>query len=103
VTRPAPLQCVKCGQPYNPGEHNTADLCNSCAAELLCRIMASSPEPERKTCKVCGAPYSFTEARVLRHARDPKHGDPETPKLCWVCARLRHSANAEASQPPLFF
>jgi hypothetical protein len=53
--------------------------------------MAAEPEPAMLKCAACKAPFSLTEARVLRQAKDPKAGDHATPKLCWVCARLHLS------------
>jgi ribosomal protein L40E len=80
--------CRQCPATVEPG----ADLCPPCGIELAHRIMAADPEPQMLKCKVCKAPYSLITARVLRAAKDPRRGDPETPTLCWVCARLHLSA-----------
>lgn len=68
------------------------DLCIHCSIELAHRVMAAEPDPCKIQCAVCKTPFGFTEARVLRRAKDPMKGDQETPKLCWVCARLHLSA-----------
>ncbi len=60
-------RCHQCPATVEPGE----DLCPPCAMELAHRIMAAEPEPTMRKCAVCKAPFSFIEARVIRHAKDP--------------------------------
>jgi hypothetical protein len=91
-------KCERCNdQTFDEGSRPI--LCSGCTVELQHKIMAAHPDPVFKHCAICGAPYSFTEARVLRKAKTPRAGDPATPELCWVCARLRHSVLME---PPAF-
>jgi hypothetical protein len=61
--------------------------------ELAYRIRAAEPHPEKRRCKACGAAFSFTEARVLRIAKNPKAGNRQTPQLCWICAHLHLAAH----------
>jgi hypothetical protein len=88
---PAP-NCTYCPEPPESGE----DLCVYCALEHACRAMAAHPDPEVRRCKVCSAAIQYTEARVLRNAKNSKVGSTVTPFLCWVCARLHLSVQAEA-------
>ena len=92
-------KCTQCSQPAEPGK----DVCIHCSIELVHRIMAAEPEPATIPCAVCESPIGFTEARVLRRAKDPMRGNMETPKLCWVCARLHLSAQGAEPIPPLAF
>jgi hypothetical protein len=63
--------------------------------------MAAEPKPSMLTCVACKAPFSLTEARVLRQAKNPKAGNHETPTLCWACAHLHLAANRpDAFDPP---
>jgi len=41
-------------------------------------------------CRGCGAALELN-LRIERFQASGR-GDPETPELCWVCARLHHSA-----------
>ncbi len=53
--------------------------------------------PERSfTCAGCGAPFE-ANPRVHRALAGSK-GDPETPRLCWVCAHLHVSAIREVAR-----
>jgi hypothetical protein len=67
-------------------------LCRACSQELVCRLMAAEPDPQFKKCFACEAPFKWTEARVIRHRKNAGAGNPITPYLCWVCARLHYSA-----------
>ena len=82
-------RCRQCPATVEPG----ADLCPACGIELAHRVMAAEPEPQTLKCKVCKAPFSLIEARVLRHAKDflCHTQSMDTPDLCWVCARLHWS------------
>ena len=72
-----------------PAEANfDENLCSHCAIELTCRIMAAEPDPEYRICRNCKGSIGYTEARVLRNAKNPKTGSTVTPFLCWVCAHL---------------
>ena len=93
-------QCCQCPTPV---EGPNEDLCTACAVELAYRIMAAEPEPVMPPCDVCGAPYSLTEARVLRNAKNPRAGSAETPRLCWVCAHLHLSALRPETIPAMYF
>lgn len=89
-------KCRTCPRPLEGDE----TLCGPCAVELAHRVMNAEPEPTFLKCAVCEAPYRYTEARVLRHAKNPRAAydrnlSYETPLLCWVCARLWHSARNE--------
>ena len=86
----------KCRQCPATAEPKT-DLCIHCQIELAYRVMAAEPDPCTIKCAVCKAPFRFTEARVLRRAKNPMKGNQETPKLCWVCARLHLSAQTTLS------
>lgn len=48
---------------------------------------------QKFTCDGCGAPFGVNP-RVVR-ALSGSDGDPETPHLCWVCARLHNSVARE--------
>jgi hypothetical protein len=85
----------KCRQCTDRTEDDS-ELCAACAVELAHRILAATPNPEKMTCGVCRAPFGFTEARVLRFAKNPKAGNRATPRLCWVCAHLHLSAQRDA-------
>lgn len=45
----------------------------------------------------CGRAFEDNPS-TLRKLRDPSKGDPETPRLCWICKRLHSSALAEAGR-----
>jgi hypothetical protein len=47
-------------------------------------------------CRGCGAALE-PNLRIAR-LQSSGRGDPETPELCWVCARLHHSALQEVAQ-----
>jgi len=81
-------KCTQCPEPVEPGE----SLCGPHAIELAHRIMNAEPEPTMRRCRVCRAPFSFIEARVLRQAKNPKAGSHVTPDLCWKCAHLHLAA-----------
>jgi hypothetical protein len=69
-------------------------LCHACIIELTFQMIASKPDSVSLRCRVCQAPYRYTEARVMRAAINPaSERSPTTPKLCWVCARLHISAH----------
>lgn len=98
------MTAAKCLQCPNPTEGDS--LCGPCSIELAHRIMNAEPDPEFLKCAVCQAEYRHTEARVLRHAKNPRAAydgnlSYESPRLCWVCARLHHSARREATTPML--
>ena len=80
--------CRQCPAPAEP----KMELCVHCSIELSHRVMAAEPDPCTIPCAICQTPFGFTEARVLRRAKDPMKGNQETPKLCWVCAHLHLSA-----------
>ncbi len=88
----------KCTQCPDPAEQEQ-DLCVSCSIELTCKLMDQPPDPELRSCRICKAGIRYTEARVLRNAKNPKIGSTVTPFLCWVCARLHLSAIEEAKEP----
>jgi len=74
--------------------------------ELAYLIMASEAPEERVRlyCEACRAPYDFTEARVMRNAKNPgAAASKETPRLCWVCARLHLSARTAEPALDRFF
>ena len=52
-----------------------------------------SQEESSFNCDACGATFGRS-ARVAR-ALAGSSGDPDTPHLCWVCARLHNSALLE--------
>ncbi len=88
------MKCLQC-----PGLADFDDnLCCYCAIELTSRLLASEPDPEVRTCKVCKAAIQYTEARVLRNAKNPQVGSKITPYLCWVCARLHLSVIEETKE-----
>ncbi len=90
--------CNLCPQPAEAPDYT---LCAPCAIELAYRMMASEPEPGARACRVCGAEFSFTDARVIRSAKNPSAGSRQTPELCWVCVRLHVSArNKEELKVP---
>ena len=87
---------AKCIQCSNPADDRTDALCTPCAIELAYRIMNAEPEPTFLKCAACQSPYRYTEARVLRHAKNPRAKlSIETPSLCWVCTRLHYAAQVE--------
>lgn len=53
----------------------------------------SQPQDSSFTCEGCGTPFGVNP-RVAR-ALAGSAGDPKTPHLCWVCARLHNSAVRE--------
>ncbi len=54
----------------------------------------SQPQEESSfTCEACGAAFGVNP-RVAR-ALAGSSGDPDTPHLCWVCARLHNSVVLE--------
>ena len=85
---PAETHCRVCPAPVE----DAGPLCGPCNAELLCHVMAAEPEPTMRHCDACGAPYSYTEARVVRSLKSPGKGNQETPRLCWICEHLHYSA-----------
>ena len=91
-------KCTQC-----PAPATGIGLCNACIIELTHRVAASEPDPCTIPCAVCESPIQFTEARVIRYAKDPLRGNQQTPKLCWVCARLHLSAHDPDTLPPLAF
>jgi hypothetical protein len=93
MPKTSPRHCLYCPEPIPAG----ADLCTPHQIELEYLIMAAEPEPIRRQCHACNAEFKLTEARVIRSVKDPRavvagHVSPVTPWLCWVCARLHHSA-----------
>ncbi|MEI9975086.1 MAG: hypothetical protein WDO73_25350 [Ignavibacteriota bacterium] len=54
-------------------------------------------DPTELRCKVCNGPYLLNEARVVKAMHTGSEADAELAKLCWVCARLRRSIDAEAA------
>jgi hypothetical protein len=95
-----PKTTVKCTQCPAPADPKTG-ICIHCSIELVHRIMAAEPDACSIPCAVCEAPISYTEARVLRYAKNPTKGNQQTPKLCWVCAHLHLSANRAEPIPLL--
>src|ERR1035437_7808107 len=92
------VKCARCPASVEPGE----DLCCACSIELVHRILAAEPTPNRCHCAVCGAPFSYVDARVLRFVKDPSAKlSHETPLLCWVCARLHYAAAQDDPLPTL--
>lgn len=91
-------RCVHCASPALKGE----DLCPPCSIELAYRILAEEPHPEHRTCTICGAPYGFTEARVIRSVKNPRAGNQATPWMCWVCAHLHLAAQLPTHDGPLY-
>ena len=55
-----------------------------------------SDDPTDLQCQNCLSFYSMNAARVRRALDNPTVGDPDTPKLCWVCVRLKNSASQGA-------
>ena len=87
------MKCTQC-----PAEAEDGELCGPCCAELAHRVMDAEPDRLLAKCRVCGSDYRFTEARVLRRAKDPMaNASPETPELCWVCTHLHLSAHEDAA------
>jgi hypothetical protein len=85
-----PETCRHCPTPVDPGQ----DLCPPCEVELSHRVMNAEPDPHLLKCRVCEAPFTLIEARVLRFAKNPLTNlSAATPYLCWVCTRLYHSAH----------
>jgi hypothetical protein len=88
-------KCLNCP---NPTEGGSSGLCIPCEIEFAYRIMAAEPDPMPVFCDNCAAPYSLTEARVLREAKDPAANRcHHTPHLCWVCAHLHYAALRDAA------
>ena len=82
------MKCTQC-----PAEAEDSELCGPCAVELAHRVLDAEPERVLAKCRVCSADYRFTEARVLRRAKNPRASlSAETPDLCWACAHLHLSA-----------
>jgi hypothetical protein len=50
------------------------------------------------TCEGCGAPYPPDSPRVMKAATTKTESDLGAAKLCWVCARLYRSSEAEAKE-----
>jgi hypothetical protein len=50
------------------------------------------------TCEECGAPYPPDSPRVMKAATTKTESDLGAAKLCWVCARLYRSSEAEAKE-----
>jgi len=83
------MKCRQCPSKIDDGE-----LCGPCSVELAHLILDAEPKRVLAKCQVCGTPYLFTEARVLRRAKDPRaNASYDTPDLCWVCAHLHLSAH----------
>lgn len=54
-----------------------------------------SDDPTELQCVICKQPYSLNVPRVTRVIRE--HGkDSDNAKLCWVCFRLKMSAERES-------
>ncbi len=97
----AAAKCIQCPNEIDKNGTDTDVLCGPCSIELAYRVMNTEPEPSFLKCAACGTPYRYTEARVLRHAKNPRAAYDRnlsyvTPSLCWVCARLWHSTRSES-------
>ena len=84
-------RCERCSTPTDQ------PLCLPCAVELSYRMLQEDNDMHPE-CAICGAAFDLTEARVIRHAKTPRAGNPVTPFLCWVCTRLHNSARSAASE-----
>ena len=92
MTTSKPTTKTKCSRCSSP-TISTHELCIPCSVELEYAVSDAEPDPESLTCCQCGQSYRFSEARVLRYAKNPSRGNDETPHLCWVCTRLHYSAH----------
>lgn len=85
------MKCIYCPQDTLD---EVGDLCAAHAAELMCHVLDNSPQRENFKCMACEQPVRFTEARIVRNVKNPRSPlSKETPRLCWVCTRLHHSAH----------
>lgn len=87
--------CPACNSPVK----RRGPLCSNCALKLMHNL--TSEDPDCLICENCGAKYSASEARVQRRLKQiaaTKPGESKTPTLCWVCARLYLSVQAETQE-----
>ncbi len=99
-----PTVAAKCTYCPNPAEGGK-ELCGPCFVEMSHLLMDGEPEREFLKCVVCSDLFRYTEARVLRYAKNPRAPlCNHTPVLCWVCSRLHISAahQEKHSAPPIF-
>ncbi len=66
-----PAKCIQCPNQADQTVGDTDVLCRPCSIELAHRILNAEPDPSFLKCVVCQSPYRYTEARVLRHAKNP--------------------------------
>lgn len=96
----AQWKCPRCGKFFEAGDVTTmleSDYDGVAISRLMCHsVCADKAKQQRERaiaaarpgryCTVCGAAIEQPGARV------------ETMELCWVCARLKHSATRESAE-----
>lgn len=62
------------------------------------KAIPSRTDPTDLTCEACGENYPLNSPRVRKALTTKRAADCEAAKLCWVCARLKYSADVEAAE-----